>query len=185
MLRTDAQPTHAIPGQVLKLALAVGLLTLSAKVTVPFYPVPMTLQVAAVLLLAGLGGARFGVSGMLSYLALGAAGLPVFAGTPEKGIGLAYMAGPTGGYLLGFLVAALVVGWAVDRWGQRAVWLAMPVALAVIYGFGLLWLANFVPSEQLIAVGMAPFLLGDLLKLATAAILTVLAPAALKTWIKG
>ena len=75
-------------GNVAKIALAVGLITLSAKITVPFWPVPMTMQVAAILLIAGLGGLRFGVTSVGAYLAVGAAGLPVFAGTPEKGIGL-------------------------------------------------------------------------------------------------
>lgn len=151
------------------IALAVALLTASAKITVPFWPVPMTMQVAAVMLIGALGGAAFAGQSMMAYLAAGAAGLPVFAGTPAKGIGLAYMTGPTGGYLLGFLLAALLVGWAVDRFGRRAVWAAMPVALAVIYACGLAWLARFVPSEKLLAAGMLPFLPGDLIKVAVAA----------------
>lgn len=152
------------------IALAVALLTASAKITVPFWPVPMTMQVAAVMLIGALGGAAFAGQSMMAYLAAGAAGLPVFAGTPAKGIGLAYMMGPTGGYLLGFLLAALLVGWAVDRFGRRAVWAAMPVALAVIYACGLAWLARFVPSEKLLAAGMLPFLPGDLIKVAVAAL---------------
>lgn len=168
-----------------RLALAVGILTLSAKVTLPFYPVPMTMQLAAVLLLAGIGGLRFGASSLLAYLAAGAAGLPVFAGTPEKGIGLAYMTGPTGGYLLGFLVAALLVGWCVDRFGQRAVWIAMPLGLAAVYGLGLLWLAQFVPGEKLLALGVMPFLAGDIVKVALAALIAARAPDRLKHWVRG
>ena len=133
MSQTLAPTQQRILGNVVKYALAVGLITLSAKITVPFWPVPMTMQVAAILLVAGLGGLRFGASSVAAYLAAGAAGLPVFAGTPEKGIGLAYMVGPTGGYLLGFLVAAALVGWATDRFGTRLGTLAMPVGLAVIY----------------------------------------------------
>lgn len=122
MLQMIAKPLQNANSQILKVALAVGLLTLSAKITIPFHPVPMTMQVAAVLLLAGLGGLRFGTTSLFSYLAVGAIGLPVFAGTPEKGLGLAYMVGPTGGYLIGFLASAALVGWAVDRFGTKAVW---------------------------------------------------------------
>lgn len=169
----------------LRVALAVCILTLSAKITIPFYPVPMTMQVAAVLLIAALGGVRVGVASIAAYLAVGAIGLPVFAGTPAKGIGIAYMMGPTGGYLLGFLVAAIVVGWAVDRFGQKSIWLALPAGLVIIYGFGLAWLAQFVPSEKLLASGLTPFLLGDVVKVALAAALVVIAPAGLKRWIKA
>ncbi len=168
-----------------KIAAAIALLTLSAKVTVPFYPVPMTMQIAAILLIASLGGLRFSAETLGGYLALGAAGLPVFAGTPEKGIGLAYMTGTTGGYLLGFFLAALLVGWAADRFGKKAMFLAMPAGVALIYVFGLAWLAQFVPSDKLLEWGMTPFLLGDALKIAIALLLTFLAPAALSAWIKG
>ncbi len=172
-------------GYIAKLALAVGLLTLSAKVTVPFWPVPMTMQVAAVLLIAGIGGLRFGGASVAAYLAAGLAGLPVFAGTPEKGLGLAYMVGPTGGYLFGFLLAAMLVGWAVDRFGRRASWVAMPLGLAVIYGFGVIWLAQFVPAGKVMAYGVTPFLLGDVIKVAIAALLTIWTPEALKRWFAG
>lgn len=185
MHKSNAIPLQIASNQILKLALAVCLLTLSAKLTVPFFPVPMTMQVGAVLLLAGLGGLRFGAMSVLSYLATGAAGFPIFAGTPQSGIGIAYMAGPTGGYLFGFLVAALIVGWATDRFGKNASYWAMPTGLVVIYALGLIWLAKFVPSEQLLAVGLMPFLLGDMLKVALAAVLTIWAPSKVKAWIKG
>lgn len=185
MLRTHASRLSAVNSPIVKRALAVCILTISAKVTVPFYPVPMTLQVAAVLLLAGVGGLRFAAGGMLAYLAMGAAGLPVFAGTPEKGLGLAYMVGPTGGYLIGFLLASLCVGCAVDRFGKHAVWLAMPASLAVIYGCGTLWLAQFVPHDKLLALGVLPFLMGDALKLVIAALLVVFAPTSVRNWARG
>ncbi|GIT93208.1 biotin biosynthesis protein BioY [Jannaschia pagri] len=185
MQKMDTTSKVFAPQRIVMYALAVSLLTLSAKVSVPFLTVPMTLQVAAVLLLAGLGGLRFGASSVASYLAAGAAGLPVFAGTPEKGLGLAYMVGPTGGYLLGFLVAAIGVGWAVDRFGRQAVWLAMPMGLAAIYALGVAWLSQFVPSEQLLALGVTPFLLGDIVKVALAAVLTVAAPTALRRFVRG
>jgi len=182
---TTAVPRSLIFGFAPRLALAIGLLTLSAKITIPFYPVPMTMQVAAVLLIAGLGGLRFGAASIAGYLAVGAMGLPVFAGTPEKGIGIAYMAGPTGGYLIGFLLSACLIGWMVDRFGKKAVLFAMPAGLLVIYAAGLAWLAQFVPSDKLLAFGIMPFLLGDAIKVALAAMLTLIAPAAFRRWVKG
>lgn len=93
MSQTLAKAQPRILENVAKIVIAVGLITLSAKITIPFWPVPMTMQVAAILFVAGLGGLRFGTASLEAYLAAGAAGLPVFAGTPEKGIGLAYMFG--------------------------------------------------------------------------------------------
>ena len=101
----------AAPWRVLAIALAgAALITLGAKVQIPFWPVPMTLHTLAVFTLAAALGPRAGIAAMATYLAAGAAGLPVFSGTPERGIGLAYMVGPTGGYLLGYLVASWVSG---------------------------------------------------------------------------
>ena len=94
-------------------AVGVAAIVASAKAQIPFWPVPLTLQTLVIAVLAMGYGARLGGVTLASYLALGAAGLPVFAGTPEKGIGLAYMAGPTGGYLVGFLLGgALMFFWA-------------------------------------------------------------------------
>jgi biotin transport system substrate-specific component len=122
---THLSPLRAALGRP-SLAKSVGLvligsllLTLSARVQVPFFPVPMTLQVLVVLLIGVAYGPRLAGATLAAWLAQGAAGLPVFAGTPEKGLGLAYMAGPTGGYLAGFLVAAILVGWLAERgWAQ-------------------------------------------------------------------
>ncbi|MFN3527297.1 MAG: biotin transporter BioY, partial [Paracoccus sp. (in: a-proteobacteria)] len=116
-------------------------------------------------------GPRLGLAAMAAYLGAGAMGLPVFSGSPERGIGLAYMVGPTGGYLLGYLIAAGLIGWlsAGRGWLGRAV--AMLAALAVVYAAGLAWLTAFVPAPQLLAAGLAPFLLGDLIKIALAATL--------------
>lgn len=106
----------APPLRVLLLALLGSvLLTISAKIEVPFYPVPMTMQTLVVLLLGMAYGARLGAATVLLYLAEGAVGLPVFAGTPERGIGIAYMMGPTGGYLAGFVLSAAITGWLTER----------------------------------------------------------------------
>ncbi|OCW59544.1 biotin transporter BioY [Hoeflea olei] len=145
------------------------LITISAKVQIPFWPVPMTLHTLAVVFLAAALGPRLGFAAMATYLAAGAAGLPVFSGSPERGIGLAYMAGPTGGYLLGYLLSTLVIGRLAAGRGLIGQGLAMLAGLGVIYAFGLMWLANFVPASGLIAAGFVPFILGDLIKIALAA----------------
>ena len=146
-------------------ALGVVLLTLASKVQVPFWPVPMTLQVLAVLLIGATAGARLGGATVLAWLALGAVGVPVFA----TGAGLAYMAGPTGGYLAGFLLAAVAVGYLADRGHGRSVGSALLVLFAgvvIIYALGLGWLANIIGGERAIAAGLMPFIPAEILKLA-------------------
>ncbi|KMO11801.1 biotin transporter BioY [Methylobacterium platani] len=140
------------------------LVTLAAKVRIPFWPVPMTLHTLAIMALALSLGPRLAVATVLGYLAAGAAGLPVFSGTPERGIGLAYMAGPTGGYLAGYLVAAGLVGTLAAGRGLLGRVAAMLAGLTAVYALGLAWLALSVPAENLVALGLAPFLLGDLVK---------------------
>lgn len=151
-----------------------GLLWLSAKVQVPFYPVPLTMTTLVVLALGMAYGWRLAGATLLLYLAEGALGLPVFAGTPEKGLGLAYMAGPTGGYLVGFLLAAMTCGWLAERGWDRNVWttaLAMLIGNAIIYIPGLLWLGTlFGWDKPILEWGLTPFLLGDALKLVIAAL---------------
>jgi biotin transport system substrate-specific component len=154
---------------VLLAVLGSALLTLSAKLQVPFYPVPMTMQTLVVLLIGLAYGFPLGAATVLLYLAEGAAGLPVFAGTPEKGIGLAYMAGPTGGYLIGFVLAAALCGWIAER--RRDVpglALAVVAGSIAIYLPGVLWLARFVGFDKAFDFGLVPFLWGDLLKAALA-----------------
>lgn len=149
------------------------LIWLSAKIQVPFYPVPMTMQTFVVLALGMAYGWRLGGATVLLYLVEGASGLPVFAGTPEKGIGLVYMLGGTGGYLLGFLLAATACGWLAERGWDRTVIgtaLAMLVGNALIYMLGLLWLGGlFGWDKPILEWGLTPFVLGDLTKLALAA----------------
>ena len=149
------------------------LLTLSAKIKVPFWPVPMTMQPLAVLLLGMIGGARIGTAAVLLYLAEGAVGLPVFTDTPLKGIGLAYMMGTTGGYLAGFVLAAAATGILADRGYVRTIPSAFAVAalgMACIYAPGIAWLAQFIGADKAITFGFWPFALGDALKIALAAI---------------
>lgn len=150
------------------------LLTISAKVAIPFYPVPLTMQTFVVIGLGLALGPRLGVAAVALYLMQGALGLPVFAGTPEKGIGLAYMAGPTGGYLLGYLLAAFVAGSLAERGMDRSPVTAFAAALiagAVIYVPGLLWLGGVVGWDKpVLAWGLYPFILGDVTKAALAAL---------------
>ncbi|MEJ2801214.1 biotin transporter BioY [Comamonadaceae bacterium PP-2] len=142
-----------------------GLLTLAAKVQLPFWPVPMTLHTLAVMALALGLAPRLAVAAFMAYLAAGACGLPVFSGSPERGIGWVYLMGPTGGYLLGYLVASGLVGRlaASDSSGIRRL-LAMLAGLLPVYVLGAAWLVRFVPADQVLALGVTPFLLGDLAK---------------------
>ena len=159
--------------QGLALIAGVALLTLSAKIRIPLGPVPITLQTFAVLALATTLGPRLAVATMLAYLGAGAAGLPVFAGTPERGIGLAYMMGPTAGYLAGFLVATVVTSRVAEGRGLLGRTGAMLAGVAAIYGLGLSWLALYVPADKLLAFGFTPFIIGDLVEAALAAGLTL------------
>jgi biotin transport system substrate-specific component len=164
----------ALPAAARNVLLAiVGSLILwaSAKVQVPFWPVPMTMQPMVVLLLGALYGPRLAVATVLLYLAQGAVGLPVFAGTPERGIGLPYMLGPTGGYMVGWLASAALVGAVFERTrGVLPVLLAMLAGVAVMYTTGFAWLATHIGAEKAFTAGVVPFVLGDVLKagLATA-----------------
>jgi biotin transport system substrate-specific component len=143
----------------------VGLLILSAKIQVPFWPVPLNLQTMAVMALALGLGPRLAAATFAAYLATGASGLPVFAGSPERGVGLLYIAGPTGGYLLGMLAASWVTGTFGAGRGIVARLGAMLAGMTLIYGLGVCWLALYVSAPRLLAEGVAPFILGDLVKI--------------------
>jgi biotin transport system substrate-specific component len=149
------------------LAFALGgslLLVVSAKVQVPFYPVPLTLQTLVVLLLGAMLGARLAAASVALYLMEGLAGLPVFAGALA---GPVYMAGPTGGFLVGFLAAAALTGFAADqRWDRT--WVRLLASLSfghvVVFAFGFLWLAELVGVQKAFAGGVAPFALATVVK---------------------
>lgn len=151
------------------------LLWASAKVSVPFLPVKMTMQLFVVLALGLALGARLAGATVLLYLIEGAAGLPVFTGTPEKGLGIVYMAGPTGGYLAGFLLAAIATGWLADRGFSRHPVTAIAAAFVgavLVYIPGLLWLGTLLGWDKpILAWGLYPFLLPDAIKVALAGLL--------------
>jgi biotin transport system substrate-specific component len=148
-----------------------ALLTLSAKVQVPFYPVPMTMQTLVVLLIGAAYGWRLGGATVALYLAEGALGLPVFANTPPAVPGFAYLAGPTGGFLIGFVASAMVTGFMAERGWDRSllrVIVMMTVGHAVIFTFGLAWLSTLLPFLQAWEAGAAPFVAATILKTALA-----------------
>ncbi len=149
-------------------------IALSAQVAIqlPFSPVPITGQTMAVLLVGALLGSRRGALAVLAYIAEGLAGLPVFAGGAA---GLARLFGPTGGYLVGFVAAAFLVGWLAERgWDRRfgTTLAAMTLGNLVIYGVGAVWLAVFVGGlSRAWSLGVLPFLPGDAIKIVLAAVL--------------
>ena len=183
-LRTPATRTLT---QIVLVVLGSLLLTASAKIQVPFWPVPMTLQTGVVLLLGLVMGPRLAVAAVALYLAQGALGLPVFANTPARGVGLAYMMGPTGGYMVGWLLAAAFVGWAAGRWRSLlALFAICLVGVALNYAPGLIWLTTFTGSlEQSLAVGAFPFILGDVVKAALAVSLALALSVAGRPSVRG
>ena len=168
---------------VLFTVLAVGgtvALTVSAKIQVPFYPIPMTLQSMVVLLIGAAFGARLAGATLALYLAEGLSGLPVFAGL---GAGPSYMVGPTGGYLAGFLVAAGLVGWLVERgWDRSLPRLlgAMTLGHMLIFALGFSWLAVSIGSEKAWLFGVMPFVWSTLVKTVLASALVLIASPRLK-----
>ncbi len=143
----------------------------SAQVSVPLKPVPMTMQSMTVLLVGMAYGWRLGAATVLTYLAEGALGLPVFAGFNG---GLPYMMGPTGGYLGGFVLAAAAVGWLAECGWSRSLLtaaVALLVGHAILFIPGLGWLAHFIGWTRAITAGFLPFLLGTGIKVALGAVL--------------
>tara|TARA_B110001452_G_scaffold259408_1_gene255724 strand:+ start:1318 stop:1869 length:552 start_codon:yes stop_codon:yes gene_type:complete len=147
-------------------------LTVSAKLKIPFYPVPMTMQTFVVLFLGISFGYKIGVATVGLYLFEGIIGIPVFSNSPEKGFGLSYFIGPTMGYLVGFLFATFFAGYLNFKTNIIVIFLKLIFSVSIIYIFGLLWLGNFVGwGNQLFTIGVFPFLLAELFKIS---ILTLL-----------
>ena len=164
---------YALPYDIVLVVSGSLFIALSAQLAIPlpFSPVPVTGQTLAVFLVGMLMGSRRGSLCVLAYLAEGIAGLPVFAGGTA---GPARLLGPTGGYLLGFVAAAYVAGRLAERgWDRRVgtTFLAMLLGNAAIYAAGLPWLAAFVGIGRALPLGFYPFIVGDILKLALAAML--------------
>ena len=146
------------------------ILAISSKIKIPFYPVPMTMQTLVVLSIGVILGWKLGLVTIILYLFEGLIGLPVFAGTPEKGIGVAYFTGPTMGYLLGFIPAVFFAGFFKLNVKYNLFYkiiynfVFLTISVSFIYIFGLIWLLNFVPLEKLLIFGALPFLPAELFK---------------------
>ena len=154
------------------------LLTVSSKIQVPFWPVPMTMQTFVVLFLGITVGPKIGLLTISLYLFEGIFGLPVFAGTPEKGIGLVYFTGPTMGYLIGFLVAVYFSGSFKYDKGLINTFLKLIFSVSFIYIFGLIWLGTLIGWDKpIFKLGAQPFLLAELFKML---LLLFLTPTLLK-----
>ena len=160
------------PNKILIAFLFSVLIAISSKISVPFYPVPMTMQTFVVLMTGVMLGARFGFVALTFYIVEGALGLPVFSGTPAKGIGLSYMMGPTGGYIIGYALSALVAGYLFSKSNKFLVkknivtnFAKLTIALIPTYVFGLIWLGSLLGWDKpIFEWGMYPFLIGELFK---------------------
>lgn len=161
--------------QVAMVVLGIAFLAIAAKIKVPMWPVPITMGTFAVLTLGAAYGPRMGLTTILGYMIVGAAGFDVFASSSAEANGLTYMMGGTGGYLLGYVLATLALGLGARRGWDRSVpgmAAAMLIGNALIYIPGLLWLGQLYGWEKpILEWGLTPFLLGDAIKLALAALL--------------
>ena len=142
------------------------ILAVSSKIKIPFYPVPMTMQTLVVLMIGIVFGWKLGLATVSLYLFEGIIGLPVFSGTPEKGLGLVYFTGPTMGYLLGFLVAVYISG--KFNYNNNIIknFLKLLLATSFIYILGMTWLGNLIGWDKpIFQLGAQPFLLAELFKI--------------------
>tara|TARA_Y100000591_G_scaffold268978_1_gene243392 strand:+ start:53 stop:604 length:552 start_codon:yes stop_codon:yes gene_type:complete len=142
------------------------LLTISAKIKVPFYPVPMTMQTFVVLFLGISFGYKIGLSAVGLYLLEGIIGLPVFSNSPERGIGLAYFTGPTMGYLIGFLSACYLASLIKQKDNFFMIIAKLVLAVSTIYIFGVLWLGTLIGWEKpILSLGVTPFIFAEIFKI--------------------
>lgn len=174
--------------QALLVVAGIALMTLAAqiKVMVPPSPVPVNLGTFAVLTIGAAYGARLGLVTILGYMGLGALGFDVFTSSTAEANGLSYMMGTTGGYLLGYVLAVAAMGWFATRgWDRSVLWMAVAMLIGnvILYVPGLLWLGHLIEAgmfrpetyasvtDQTLAWGLTPYIIGDLMKLALAALL--------------
>ena len=142
------------------------LLTISAKIKIPFYPVPMTMQTFVVLFLGVSFGYKVGVATVCLYLIEGIFGLPVFSNSPEKGVGIVYFTGPTMGYLIGFIFASILAGYFKYNNNYLTNFIKILISTSVIYIFGILWLGILIGWDKpILNLGVYPFLLAELFKM--------------------
>ena len=168
--------------QLIKLLLIVFfgslILAISAKVKIPFYPVPMTMQTFVVLFLGISFGYKIGLATISLYLLEGIFGLPVFSNSPERGVGLAYFTGPTMGYLIGFLSACFLASFIKIEDNYLKIFMKLILSVSTIYILGILWLGTIIGWDKpIIELGVIPFILAEFFKIA---LLTLLAKKILK-----
>jgi len=149
------------------------LLTISSKIKIPFYPVPMTMQTFVVLFLGMSFGYKIGLATVVLYLAEGIIGLPVFSNSPEKGVGFVYFTGPTMGYLIGFLFAAFLAGYFNFKGNILNNFIKLLISVSIIYILGVFWLGSLIGWDKpIIQLGVTPFLLAELFKITILTLLT-------------
>tara|TARA_B100001175_G_scaffold285151_1_gene266038 strand:- start:29 stop:577 length:549 start_codon:yes stop_codon:yes gene_type:complete len=148
------------------------LLTISSKIKIPFYPVPMTMQTFVVLFLGMSFGYKVGLATVSLYLIEGIFGLPVFSNSPEKGVGIVYFTGPTMGYLIGFLFATFLAGYFNFNKNILNNFVKLLLSVSTIYILGIFWLGNLIGWDKpIIQLGVTPFLLAELFKISILALL--------------
>ena len=148
-------------------------LTISAKIRIPFYPVPMTMQTFVVLFLGLSLGYKIGLASVGLYLLEGIAGLPVFSNSPEKGVGLIYFTGPTMGYLIGFLTASFLASRINSKDNFLIIFSKLTIATSTIYILGLFWLGTLIGWDKpIITLGAKPFLLAEIFKVVLLTLIT-------------
>jgi biotin transport system substrate-specific component len=154
------------------------LMTISAKIKIPFYPVPMTMQTFVVLFLGLAFGYKIGLATVGVYLIEGIIGMPVFSNSPEKGVGLVYFTGPTMGYLIGFLSAVFFAGYLNLKNNIFIIFSKLVLSVSTIYLFGVLWLGTLIGWDKpILQLGVTPFLLAEFFKIL---LLTLLAKKIIK-----
>ena len=149
------------------------ILAISAKIKIPFYPVPMTMQTFVVLFLGVGFGYKIAISAVGLYLIEGILGLPVFSNSPERGVGLVYFTGPTMGYLIGFLSASFLASFIKFKDNYLMIFFKLVLAVSTIYILGILWLGTLIGWDKpVIELGATPFLLAELFKIVLLTVIT-------------
>tara|TARA_B100000989_G_scaffold20462_1_gene13444 strand:- start:449 stop:1000 length:552 start_codon:yes stop_codon:yes gene_type:complete len=172
MEKIQSSQNHKILKNFFVIILGSLLLTISAKIKIPFYPVPMTMQTFVVLLLGITFGYKIGLATITVYLLEGILGLPVFSNSPEKGVGLVYFTGPTMGYLIGFLSAVFLSGYFKFDKNILKNFFKIFLSVSTIYIFGLIWLGTLIGWDKpIFELGAKPFLLAELFKIMILAVL--------------
>ncbi|MEC7137021.1 MAG: biotin transporter BioY [Pseudomonadota bacterium] len=173
------QNTHTqIIKSVIVIFLGSVMLAISAKIKIPFYPVPMTMQTFMVLFLGVCFGYKIAISTVGLYWIEGILGLPVFSNSPERGVGLVYFTGPTMGYLIGFIFASFLASFVKFKDNYFIIFIKLVVAVSIIYILGVLWLGTLIGWDKpIFQLGVMPFLLAELFKIV---LLTVISKYVLK-----